>query len=679
MTAWVRTQAHPFAEAAHGVAHWPFGRVHRDPRPETLPDGQPWPRVRVLTLPGDAATELSATVASVVGQAYPESRHDVVAAGPSAEAALRAACDDPGTDYLLLLRAGDLLAPGALAALCLEAVLGGADRVAGLRVLFDEGVVAVDALGETSDSADEIHPFTGGEVLLARTAIARAGGLDGTAAFPVAAAWRRLDAAGVSLARIGRPVLLQRSAKAGRADSPDGLTIAALTDCGYSGGAGIAHRRLTESLSLSGHRVVDLRLTVESPPAAAEWTDSFPRVEAAIVDGGYDLVFAGNLHGATRRTALLPRLGRRLPVAVVLHDLFPLTGRCAFPGDCPRIAAGCDAECPSPTAYPQLAPGRIAATFAEKRAVLAGADAPLLLANSAWTAATARQLGGASLRIDRIALAFPVGVFRPPPDRAALRRSLGLPQDDVLVVFAAVIADAPGKGFADLVAALRQVARPGIGFVAVGRLDDPAVFGLPSLVVAGPVTDEASLAQWYGACDIHITASRTETLGQTPIEAGLSGTPTVAYAACGLTDAVIDGVTGVLVAPEPNALAAALADLIADEPRRRRLGAYARIAFESRFSHAAAAIRLHDVFVGHGLLAAPANGRIGFVPEMLGRFAFAELRHPGSSGTVAPASHPAVRQLRRVKHAVFGRGMPLWLRRGLYTAIRLRRGVGLGG
>lgn len=679
VTALVRTEAQAFGETAHGIAHWPFGPARRDPRPEKLPDGRPWPRVRVLTFPSEDATGLSATVASVVGQAYPESRHDVVAAGPAAEAALRAACDDPGNDYLLLLRSGDLLAPGALVALCLEAALSGADRVTGLRVLFDDGVVGLDVLGEAAGTADQTHPFTGGEVLLSRAAIARAGGLDGTAAFPVAAAWRRLDAAGASMARIGRPVLLQRLATAHRADRPGGLTIAGLTDTGLRGGAGIAHRRLTEALRLSGHRVVDLRLTDESPAGAAEWTDDFPRTEAAILGGGYDLVLAGNLHGATRRTGILARLGHRLPVAAVLHDLFPLTGRCAFPSDCGRIASGCDALCPSSTAYPQLAPGRIAAAFAEKRAVLTGPDAPLLLANSAWTAATARDLGGASLRIERIDLAFPAGVFRPPADRDALRRSLGLPRDDVLVVFAAVIADAPGKGFSDLVAVLRQVARPGIGFVAVGRLDDPAVFGLPNLVVAGPVTDEASLARWYGACDIHVTASRTETLGQTPVEAALCGTPTVAYAACGLTDAVIDGVTGILVPPDPTALAAALAALIADEPRRRRLGAFARIAFESRFSHAAAAIRLHDVLVGQGLLPAPSDGRIGFTPEMLGRFAFARERHPGSAGTVAARSHPVVRSLRRAKHAVFGRGMPLWARRAVFAAIRLRRGAGLGG
>ena len=36
---------------------------------------------------------------------------------------------------------------------------------------------------------------------------------------------------------------------------------------------------------------------------------------------------------------LLARLAAHLPVAVVMHDLFPITGRCAFPCDC-----GCSAR-----------------------------------------------------------------------------------------------------------------------------------------------------------------------------------------------------------------------------------------------------------------------------------------------------------------------------------------------
>lgn len=667
-----------FGEAAHGVARWPFAAPAPHPghgRPDTLPDGAAWPQVRIFVVSPEGAAGLTASLASVAAQDYPECRCEAMRPGKEAREAVAFALTDPGIDHLMVLRAGDLLAPGALAGLCLEASIRGADLVAGLRLVFDRGVTGLDAIAQPPGRLTSpvppggtLAPFTGGEILVSRAALARCGGLDEAGEDLVAAAWPRLAASGAHLARIGRPVLLQHVPETGPAPPADGLSVAMLTDRGYGGGAGIAHRRLADALALAGHAVTHLRLDAEAVPAAAEWTDTFPAAEAAIRAGAYDLVLAGNLHGVTRRTEVLAQLGRHAPVAAVLHDLFPVTGRCAFPAGCTIIATGCDALCPSPTQYPQLAPDRIAAAHAAKRAVLAGPASPLLLANSAWTAARARELAPPGTAIAQIDLAFPVGIFRP-GDRAALRRELGLPEHDVLVMFAAVIADAPGKGFADLVASLKRVARPGIGFVAVGRLDDPAGVGLPNLVAAGPVGDEATLARWYGACDLYVTASRNETLGQTPVEAGLCGTPTVAYRASGLTTAVIDGVSGVLVPAEPGALAETVAALIADPERRRRLGAWGRIALENRFSHAAAAMRLYEVLAARGLT--PMRPRIRFAPETLGHFAFARTRHPGRSGTVPAASTALVRLARQTKQALLGRGQPLWLRRGHYAATRI--------
>ena len=644
---------------AHGVAGWPHGDPEPAlPRPGTLPDGSAWPQVRVLIVEGPGAAADS--LASAARQDYPESDRIVLAAR-EVPAAL-GACD---ADSVMILRSGDLLAPGALAALALEAELTGAAAVAGLRVLFAERVLGLDTPSLAGVAADERGDFTGGEILFSRRAVAGLEG-DGPAAW-----WSHLAARGAFLVRIGRPVLLQRAAPGSSERSGRTLSVASLSGTGHAGGASIAHRRLEEALSLSGHRVEPLNLAEESPPAAAEWTDVFPRAEARVREGGFDWVLAGNLHGATRSLDVLGRMAAEVPAAAVLHDLFPLTGRCAHPKGCALIETGCTAACPTPDEAPQLAPSRIAAMHRRKRAVLAGPPAPRLLANSAWTEAQAHAFAPAGAKVSRVTLAIPTGVFRP-ADRAALRRHLGLPATDVLVMFSAVIVDAPDKGFSDLLAALRRVARPGVGFVAIGRLDDPARLGLPNLFSPGPIGEEARLADWYGACDLHVTASRYETLGQTPLEAGLCGTPTLAYRLTGLTTSVIDGVSGRLVEPAPEALAAALEDLIADEPARRRLGAFGRIALENRFSHAAAAISLHGILSADGILTEPER-RLRFAPEMLGRFAFAAERAAGAGGTVAAPSHPLVRRLRQAKQAVFGREMPLWLRRAAFAASRLKQ------
>ncbi|MCJ2010566.1 glycosyltransferase [Methylobacterium sp. J-092] len=712
----------PDLETAHGVADWPYGRsAIALARPDALPDGRPWPRLRVLTVASGDAPRLADSIASVARQDYPECRHDVVPPGSPSPAAILA---DDGVDFVLVLRAGDLLAPGALAALVLDAVLSGADAVAGLRVLFDDAVTGLDLPSSAGDDAAPDAVFTGGEVLWRRAALGMLGSFDPVDAEWTARAWSAAVRTEAGVTRIGRPVLLQRErtihatdsspsasstppfaeeggprvsegrergapypapsrpsppllrrvpspAKGGGKSAAASLSIASLTGTGHAGGAGIAHRRIGEALRLAGHRVAEFVLADESPPAAAEWIDAFPVAEAAIRAGDHDLVLAGNLHGATRSLAVAGRLAAERPVALVLHDLFPLTGRCAHPRGCARIeTVGCDAACPTPDEYPQLGRHRIAGAQAGKRAVLARRDGPILLANSAWTASRARALAPPGAVVAPLALAFPTSVFRS-RDRSALRRRLGLPADDLLILVSAVVLDGPDKNVGDLADALRRVAGPGVGFVAIGRLDHPARLALPNLFAPGLIADEAHLAAWYGACDLHVTASRLETLGQTPIEAGLCGTPTLAYRTAGLTSSVIDGVSGRLVPVEPGALGDALVELVADRPALARLGAFARIALESRFSPASCAISLDRVFRERGLLP-PDGGRLRFAPALLGHFPFAAIPAAAATGLVAAPSNPLVRGLRRAKQRLLGRRLPPWARRGLYWAVRLR-------
>lgn len=610
------------------------------------------------------------TVASVLRQDYPELRHDVLAPG-TARAAVERILADPGPDHLLWLSAGDLLAPGALIALALEASLTDGDAVAGLRVLFDDAVRGLDGPGPAEVIGGRLS--AGGGILWRRNAVATHAVLDADGMLHEATAWSRT--AGNRRSLIGRPALLHRL----HADVPppgNGLSIVSLTGTGTQGGAGVAQRRLAEALTLAGHRVAEIILS--GRPEAAEWRDVFPRAEAAIAEAAPDLVLAGNLHGATRSLDVVGRLARQGPVGLVLHDLFPLTGRCAHPRACGRAAIGCDAACPSPDEYPQLAPGRIADMHGRKRAVLAGdagvsatpSPAPWLLANSDWTLARARELAPPGTVVEPIRLAFPTAVFRPGA-RAELRGRLGLPPDDVLILVSSVIVDGPDKGFADLRAALQAVAGPGVGVVAIGRLDDPARLGVANLFAPGLIADEAVLAAWYGACDLHVTASRHETLGQTPIEAGLCGVPTLAYRTSGLTSAVIDGVSGRLVPTRPGALTEALAALVGDREARTRLGAFARIALESRYSPAAAALSLEAVFRRQGLPDRATHPR--FAPAMLGHFPFAADLQTGATGTVPAVSPPLVRRLRRAKQMMFGRRMPLFVRRCLYLAGALRR------
>ena len=674
-----------------GTRRWPSEGAAPPALPEMLPNGLTWPRIVVLIAAERGAGGIAATSASISNQQYPLASHVVVSPrnGERTDAALARALVENDAEFVLVIAAGDLLAPGALAAAALAARTEKADAVIGLRVVFDHaGGAFVDVLSSPPGPLDPIcartavrkfpAAFKGGDVLLSKAAIERAGGIPLTGSGePIAELWCRLAQTGAKVAVIGRPMLLQFVDSADRAPAPEvrHLKIAALNDRGLLGGAGIAHRRLIEALRYAGHRVEVKTLAAKSPLAAAEWTEQFPEVEAEIEEGSFDFVLAGNIHGATRSASVLARINQRVPVLAVTHDLFLLTGRCAHPDDCTRIVFGCDRFCPTSTLYPQLAPSRIQEAWREKQRFLAMTAPPILIANSSWAADRARDLAPQGAAVESIDLPFPTHVFRP-RDRATLRRQLDLPQGDVLVMFAAVIADAPSKGVQDLIGVLRRVAGPGVGFVAIGRIDDPDALDLPNLVAPGPITDEESLARWYGACDLYVTASRLETLGQTPIEAGLCGTPTVAYRATGLSTAVIDGLSGRLTELNPDALVEAITELIENHSMRQSLGTVGRIALENRNSHAASYLHLHRILVRRGFVAGPDQiGRIRFTPDLLGSFAGSAASHQGCR-TVEPAPSTATRIIRRLKQKVWGRHLPLWMRRLSYLAFRARRAIG---
>lgn len=111
----------------------------------------------------------------------------------------------------------------------------------------------------------------------------------------------------------------------------------------------------------------------------------------------------------------------------------------------------------------------------------------------------------------------------------------------------------------------------------------------------GPRPPE-ELVQVYQAADIVAMPSYNESFGLVAVEAQATGTPVVAARAGGLSIAVADGETGLLVDTHEAAdWADALAELLDDDARRSAMGE-AAVAHAAKFSWAGAAERLEAVY-----------------------------------------------------------------------------------
>ena len=128
-----------------------------------------------------------------------------------------------------------------------------------------------------------------------------------------------------------------------------------------------------------------------------------------------------------------------------------------------------------------------------------------------------------------------------------------------------------------------RVKHPQARLVIVGDgPDGPALraqaasLGLADHVHFAGLVPNAELARWYSAADVLVLGSSREGWPNVLLEAMACGTPVVATAVGGIPEVVQNTSVGRLVAQrEPAAFAAAIHDLLASQPDRQQVRAYA--------------------------------------------------------------------------------------------------------
>jgi D-inositol-3-phosphate glycosyltransferase len=219
-------------------------------------------------------------------------------------------------------------------------------------------------------------------------------------------------------------------------------------------------------------------------------------------------------------------------------------------------------------------------------------SADRLIANTLDEAVQLVDLYGADP--DRVTVVHPgvdLGVFRP-DDVVAARRRLGLSADATVLLFAGRIQPlkAPDVLLRAVAVLLQRdpglrsrLVVPVVGGPSGSGLDEPTALvdlarhlGLVDVVRFVPPVSQQELARWYAAATLVCVPSYNESFGLVAVEAQACGTPVVAAAVGGLTTAVDDRVTGLLVdGHEPRDWADAIARLAADRGLRARMSAAA--------------------------------------------------------------------------------------------------------
>ena len=299
------------------------------------------------------------------------------------------------------------------------------------------------------------------------------------------------------------------------------------------------------------------------PGVLCSFTTGVLRAEARQDPGHYDLVHSH--YWLSGQVGLVAKDRWGVPLVHSMHTMAKVKNAWLADGDTPEPSA----------------------RVAGEAQVVGCADR--LVANTPAEADQLREFYDAD--VDDVAVVFPgvdLGVFTPGDKRAA-RRRLGVALDAHLLLFvgriqplkapdvllraaARLVADAPHLRDRLVVAVVGGPS--GSGLAHPEHLEKlSADLGIGELMLFSPPADQLRLADWYRAADIAVVPSYNESFGLVAVEAQACGTPVVASSVGGLTTAVADGRSGILVdGHDPRDYAQVLSRLLADPPLRDRLG-----------------------------------------------------------------------------------------------------------
>lgn len=296
-----------------------------------------------------------------------------------------------------------------------------------------------------------------------------------------------------------------------------------------------------------------------------------------------EAVIAHNLHGGYFDLRSLPHLSRRLPVALVLHDFWLLTGHCAYPFDCDRWRDQCG-DCPHLDTPPAIVRDATRANLRAKRSLyrrsrlVACSPSRQMLDQARMSA-----LGAGVTDYQCIPNGVDLDLFRP-GDRDVARKKLGLAlHRPHILMIGRNPAGNPFKDFGCAEACARRLAAENrkVVFLMLGGRDASEISFGPVTMRSAPFTDDrAAVADYFRASDLLLHATRQEVAPLVLSEAMASGLPAVSSAA-GNAAELLGDCGSVVPIGDVDAHSAALIRLLDDADLRADMGRRARSRAEA--------------------------------------------------------------------------------------------------
>ena len=220
----------------------------------------------------------------------------------------------------------------------------------------------------------------------------------------------------------------------------------------------------------------------------------------------------------------------------------------------------------------------------------------LLISGMDVVVATSRKSASYLRRSSRVIMhGIDTGIFCPPTDRHAHRRSLGLSGNVTIGCYGRIRRQKGTDVFVDaMLEVLPQYT--GVTALVMGRAahkhgpflenlrEKVARAGLQDRILFLPEVPVEEMPRWYQALDLLVAPQRWEGFGLTPLEAMACGVPVIATTVGAFDELVVEGETGRLIPPGDTArMRVAVEAALASPETLRQWSAAARRHVEERF------------------------------------------------------------------------------------------------
>lgn len=287
-----------------------------------------------------------------------------------------------------------------------------------------------------------------------------------------------------------------------------------------------------------------------------------------------DILHFHGTHSGFFNYLAMSTLSNIKPSVFTLHDMWAITGHCAYSFDCDRWRIGCG-KCPYPDVHPEIKRDGTKIEWKLKNWTY-GKSNISFISPSKWMTTLAQQSMINSHPIYTIPHGVDTACFKP-IDKNVCRSRLKIPANKKVLIFLSVSLNDPRKGGDLLINALKQIPvhlKKNLFLLVLGHEGERIVesSGISTLNL-GYVSSDQLKAVAYSAADLLIFPTRADVFGLISIESQACGTPVVSFRVNAVPEHVRHGITGYLAERENSfSLCKSIVQLLVNDNLRIEMG-----------------------------------------------------------------------------------------------------------